>query len=435
MTDNTTHKSVDVLVIGGGPAGLGAAIAARDSGARVLIIERNDRTGGVLRQCIHDGFGVIEYGERLTGPEYAQRQVAALDGEPVPVMIGAHLHSLRQDGHGWRAEIITSLGIRSVRAAAVVMATGCRERTDRQIFLHGDRPAGIFTAGQAQRLINIDGVMPGREVVVLGSGDIGLIMARRFVLEGAHVQGVYEIQASPSGLARNVAQCLEDWEIPLHLRTTVTEVHGRDRVEAVTICPVDESGAPDLAAGTVVACDTLILSVGLIPENDIIADMGVRLDGSTGGPAVTQDRETELPGLYVCGNALHVYDLVDYVSECGRAAGAAAARRAAADAATARPHGHASAIPVRTSGIVKHLAPQLLDPTVNSPAVFFLRVAVPADRATLSVSCDGRTVCDRRLTYLRPPEMIRYQLSESAWASVRRRPGRITVAVESANGH
>jgi pyridine nucleotide-disulfide oxidoreductase len=231
----------------------------------------------------------------------------------------------------------------------------------------------------------------------------------------------------------------------LHLKTTVTEVHGRDRVEAVTVCPVDESGVPDPAAGTVVACDTLILSVGLIPENDIIAALGVQLEPSTGGPTVTQDRETEFPGLYVCGNALHVYDLVDYVSECGRSAGAAAARRAAGPGAAARGanlsgpppsrYGHASAIPVRTSGIVRHLAPQLLVPTIDPPPVFFLRVALPADHATLTVSSDGEAVCHRRLTYLRPPEMIRYELRENAWESIRRRPGQITVAVESTNGH
>ena len=362
VADYVDIEDVDVLIVGGGPAGLSAALAARDAGAQALVIEREDRLGGVLKQCIHDGFGVLEYGERLTGPEYAHRHVAALaDREihdpgtrdlAIPTMTGAYLHSLRRDGARWGIELITSRGIQSISSAAVVMATGCRERTDRQIYLHGDRPAGVFTAGQAQRFINVDGVMPGRNVVVLGSGDIGLIMARRFVLEGARVQGVYEIQPTVSGLARNVAQCLEDWNIPLHLRTTVTEVHGRDRVEAVTVCPVDESGVPDQRAATRVPCDTLILSVGLIPENDIIADLGLPLELSTGGPAVTQDRETRLPGLYVCGNALTVYDLVDYVSECGRAAGTAAARHAADErrAADSRPAVHSSAVPVRVSG-------------------------------------------------------------------------------------
>jgi len=434
---------VDVVVVGGGPAGLSAALAARDDGAAALVIEREDRLGGVLKQCIHDGFGVIQYGERLTGPEYAHRQVAAVTnrgarGQQIATMTGAYLHSLKRDGARWSIQIITSRGVQSIHCTALVMATGCRERTDRQIYLHGDRPAGIFTAGQAQRLINIDGVMPGRNVVVLGSGDIGLIMARRFVLEGARVQGVYEIQSFVSGLARNVAQCLEDWNIPLHLGATVTEVHGRNRVEAVTVCPVGETGIPDHSAAERIPCDTLILSVGLIPENDIIADLGLPLDPSTGGPIVTQQRGNQFPGLYVCGNALIVYDLVDYVSECGRAAGSAAARFAAAaaerHASGSMPPPHAAAEPVGASREISQMVPQLLDLTLDRPPVFFLRVKREMDRATLTVSRGDVQVASCRLTYLRPAEMVRYEVSENAWAALRRSTGPISVSVEAVCG-
>ena len=447
----------DVLVVGGGPAGLSAALAAHDAGADVLVIERGDRPGGVLNQCIHDGFGVIEYGERLTGPEYSHRQVAALreagdcgaNGRtdpgtsragPIRLMTGAYLHTMRREGSHWRLDVITANGVHSIDTASLVMATGCRERTDRQIYLHGDRPAGIFTAGQAQRLINIDGAMPGREIVILGSGDIGLIMARRLTLEGAHVRGVYEIQSAASGLARNVAQCLQDWNIPLHLHRTVTEVHGCDRVNAVTVCSVDDAGIPDRDSAVRIPCDTLLLSVGLIPENDVIADLGIRLEPATGGPAVTQARETEFAGIYVCGNALQVYDLVDYVSECGRASGLAAAahaRDSSEHAESPLTGGRSSARYARsarlqTAGIVGHVCPQLLDPTAQEPPVLFLRVTEAADAAVLTVSHAGRVLQSRRLSYLRPPQMVRYPMDAGAWAAVRENPSVTVVEVSRA---
>ena len=329
----------DVAVVGSGPAGLAAATAASRGGASVLVLEREERCGGILKQCIHDGFGVLRHGERLTGPEYVCRDIDTAVAHGVARRVNAFLHRMESGPKGWTLTVVSpSEGVQLFHVDRVVMATGCRERTDRQVFLQGDRPAGIFTAGQAQRLINIDGYLPGRRAVILGSGDIGLIIARRLTLEGADVVGVYEINDQPSGLPRNVAQCLEDYEIPLHLRTTVSAVHGRDRVEAVTICPVGKKGEVRHDHCYDVACDTLILSVGLIPENDMLVSLGVELDPHTHGPVVDQHRRTSLPGVYVCGNALTVYDLVDWVSECGTVAGrhaVGAAPRAASDGCTA----------------------------------------------------------------------------------------------------
>ena len=355
----------------------------------------------------------------------------------VPAFTGAFVHTLRDTGVGWQITLITpDEGVFAVDASSVVMATGCRERSDRQVLLHGERPAGIFTAGQAQRLINIDGVMPGREVVILGSGDIGLIMARRFTLEGARVRGVYEIQPAASGLARNVAQCLEDWEIPLHLGTTVTDVHGRDRVEAVTVCPVDGAGGPDRSQARDVRCDTLVISVGLIPENDILVDLGMTLDERTGGPAINQRRESEMPGLFVCGNAVAVYDLVDYVSECGRAAGRAAARHALDRPARGAPGGGnpQGDVPVTPGHGISGLIPQRLDPAVDAPPVLFFRVRRPVDRAVLRILRGELEMERRQLRYLRPPEMVRYQLGAEAWWAIRGSTDGVTVTVEAVDG-
>jgi NADPH-dependent 2,4-dienoyl-CoA reductase/sulfur reductase-like enzyme len=394
-----------------------------------MIVERDRRLGGVLGQCIHDGFGVLEFGERLTGPEYACRCVHEVKQLGIPVRTGAFVHTLEPAADGWDLSIITEAGISQVRSASVVMATGCRERTDRQVFLHGDRPAGIFTAGQAQRLINIDGAMPGRDVVVLGSGDIGLIMARRFTLEGAHVRGVFEIRSEPSGLARNVAQCLEDWDIPLHLETTVTEVHGRDRVSAVTVCDVRD-GQPDRTSAREVPCDTLVISVGLIPEDDMLVDLGLEIDPGTGAVPVSQNREAALPGLFVCGNASIVYDLVDYVAECGRAAGRAAAGFAAGGVCD----NPGRVVPMVCGANIAQLVPQRLRADDAQAPVLFVRTSRSADRGELVVTSNGQVLSRRQLRYQRTAEMIRHPLEPAAWEYARIDGGELVVSLEVRNG-
>ena len=323
------QDSWDVVVIGSGPAGLAAAASAAKNGAACCIIEREDRPGGILKQCIHDGFGLIRYNDRLTGPEYAWRELQEVERLGVPLFLSTYIDSVKRESTGFHMAGVSPKGTFSIESKTIVLATGCRERTARQIFLHGSRPAGVYTAGLAQYFINIQGYLPARKCVILGSGDIGLIMARRLVLEGAEVEGVYEIMAQPSGLPRNISQCLDDYHIPLHLSTTVTKVHGRERLIGVTTMRVDpqQQGIP--GTEEYIECDSLILSVGLIPENEIALELGAEIDPVTRGPAVDDAMMSSVPGLFSCGNALHVSDLVDYVSETGEKAGKAAAECAA----------------------------------------------------------------------------------------------------------
>lgn len=317
----------DVCVLGGGPAGLAAAISAADNGARTLIIEREAKLGGILKQCIHDGFGIVRFGERLTGPEYAGRFIKEMVKRDIDYITNAFATDAKRLPDGtFSFEVQSAQGVLNITCNAVVLACGCRERTSRQVFIHGDRPAGIFNAGTAQYFVNILGYMPTKRCVILGSGDIGMIMARRLTLEGAEVEGVYEIKDTPAGLARNVAQCLDDYNIPLHLSTTVTRVIGEKRVEAVEVAQVDEHMNPIEGTERIIPCDALILSVGLIPENEIAEKLGVELDPATKGAYVDQKLMTSVPGVFSCGNALHVNDLVDYVSQSGDIAGKFAAK-------------------------------------------------------------------------------------------------------------
>ena len=319
------EMNFDVTVIGGGPAGLAAALEAHKEGGKVLLIEREERLGGILKQCIHDGFGLVRYEEKLTGPEYAQRFIDAFEAAGITAMMNTFVTDISRTDEGeFTIKAICSGGVRTINTGTIIFATGCRERTARQVFIHGTRPAGIFTAGTAQHLINIKGQLPTRRCVILGSGDIGLIMARRLTLEGAEVEGVYEIQPEPSGLARNVQQCLIDYDIPLHLSHTVTRVFGRDRVEAVEICEVDGNKKPMPETARKVECDGLILSVGLIPENELAESVGVTVNKATGCPTCGENQMTDVPGVFACGNALRVFDLVDYVSASGEAAGRSA---------------------------------------------------------------------------------------------------------------
>ncbi|MGE5592566.1 MAG: NAD(P)/FAD-dependent oxidoreductase [Betaproteobacteria bacterium] len=323
----------DVAVIGGGPAGLAAAVAAKRGGVgRVVVIERDVRLGGILPQCIHTGFGVKWFGEELTGPEYAARFVGEADSAGVEFMLETMVLEVTPD---LRVVAVSHRdGLIVLECGAIILAMGCRERPRGALAIPGTRPAGIFTAGTAQRLVNIEGVLPGRRAVILGSGDVGLIMARRLTLEGVKVEAVVEIMTYPGGLARNIQQCLRDFGIPLYLGHTVSRIHGRDRLEGVSVAPVDDARVPIASKEWFIPCDTLLLSVGLIPENELSAACGIELDPAIGGPVVTDEMETSVPGIFACGNVVHVHDLVDHVTEDGMVAGVAAAARAAAGVVT-----------------------------------------------------------------------------------------------------
>ncbi len=313
-------QTYDIVIVGGGPAGLAAALAARENGvADILILEREDRLGGILNQCIHNGFGLHTFQEELTGPEYAARYIEKVEELQIPYKLQTMVLNIMPDKRV--AAMNREDGLFEVQAKAVILAMGCRERPRGALNIPGFRPAGIYTAGTAQRLVNIEGFLPGRKIVILGSGDIGLIMARRLTLEGARVQAVVEILPKSGGLQRNIVQCLEDFDIPLLLRHTVVDIKGRERVSGVTVSAVDEQGKPIPGTGQEYDCDTLLLSVGLIPENELTRELGARMDPATHGPVVNEKLETTIPGVFACGNVLHVHGLVDSVSEEAAEAG------------------------------------------------------------------------------------------------------------------
>ncbi|WP_312427283.1 NAD(P)/FAD-dependent oxidoreductase [Lacrimispora sp.] len=313
-------KEYDIVIIGGGPAGLAAAIAARDNGSEsILILERDKELGGILNQCIHNGFGLHTFKEELTGPEYAARFTELVEKHKIEYVLNTMVMEISPD------KVVTAMnredGLFDIQAKAIILAMGCRERSRGALNIPGYRPAGIFSAGTAQRLVNMEGYMPGREVVILGSGDIGLIMARRLTLEGAKVKVVAEIMPYSGGLKRNIVQCLDDYGIPLKLSHTVVEIRGKERLEGITLAAVDDRGKPIAGTEEEYSCDTLLLSVGLIPENELSGAMGVVLNPVTSGPIVNESLETNVQGVFACGNVLHVHDLVDFVSEEAAAAG------------------------------------------------------------------------------------------------------------------
>lgn len=315
----------DIVIIGGGPAGLAAAIAARDQGTRqILILERDKELGGILNQCIHNGFGLHTFKEELTGPEYAARFVAQAKERGIEYKLNTMVMDINQ------SKVVTAMnreeGLFEIQAKAVILAMGCRERSRGALNIPGYRPAGVFSAGTAQRLVNMEGYLPGREVVILGSGDIGLIMARRMTLEGAKVKVVAELMPYSGGLKRNIVQCLDDYGIPLKLSHTVVGIHGKERLEGITLAQVDSKGKPIPGTEEEYSCDTLLLSVGLIPENELSNGMGVAMNRITSGPVVNESLETSMEGVFACGNVLHVHDLVDFVSEEAAAAGRNAAK-------------------------------------------------------------------------------------------------------------
>lgn len=391
----------DVLVIGGGPAGLAAAIAAKKQGADVLLIERENRLGGILKQCIHDGFGLVRFQEKLSGPEYAERFIDEFHAQGIPAMTQTFVTNLEKTQTGFRATVVNRSGVTVIETASLIMATGCRERTAKQVFIHGTRPAGVYTAGTAQHFINLMGEMPTKRCVILGSGDIGLIMARRLTLEGAEVVGVYEVKPTPSGLTRNIHQCLHDYNIPLYLSHTVTRVFGQDRLTGVEIAEVDEKMHPIKGTEQRIDCDALILSVGLIPENELTERLGAEMDPRTKGPKCDASLMTSVPGLFSCGNALHVNDLVDYVSESGEIAGAGAAAFAKQQQETDR-----TTIPLKAGDKVLYIVPQALDLKVrNDKTIVYFRSREILDKSVFRIKSGDRVVYEKKFPFLRPPEM------------------------------
>jgi thioredoxin reductase len=401
----------DVIVIGGGPAGLAAAKSAADNGAKTLLIEREAALGGILKQCIHDGFGVTRYGEKLAGPEYAYREVRKLRSSRAEVSLLTFVTRIEKLDPGFAVTVVKPEGVFTYKSGKLILATGCRERTSKQVSIHGTNPTGVMTAGQCQYYINIMGLMPVRKCVILGSGDIGLIMARRITLEGGEVEGVYEAKSAPSGLARNIAQCLTDFSIPLHLSHTVTRVFGVDRLEAVEIAEVDAKMNPIEGTERIVKCDSLILSVGLIPENELAKTLGVPLSPVTKGPVVDQEFMTEIPGIYTCGNAMHVNDLADYVSESGEIAGKAAA--------TTKEE-KSGAVPVEIGAGFGYVVPEVVDFRKNvKDIIFYFRVKETLRNKMLRVYLDKEEILKRPFLTLRPPEMERLVLSLPRKGTVR----------------
>lgn len=399
----------DTVVIGGGPAGLSAAIAAQKKGAKVLLIEREARLGGILKQCIHDGFGLLRFGEKLSGPEYVERFEEEFYQLEIPYEVQTFVTDIQKSAEGFLITAVNKNGLQKYTTKTIVLATGCRERTAKQVFIHGTRPAGVFTAGAAQHFVNLLGEMPAKKCVILGSGDIGLIMARRLTLEGAEVEGVYEVKPEPSGLTRNIVQCLEDYNIPLHLSHTVSRVFGDDRLTAVEISEVDEKMKPIPGTERIVECDTLILSVGLIPENEMAENLGVTLDGHTRGPVCDNRFMTDVPGVFSCGNALHVNDLVDYVSESGELAGSAAAEYAGCEKSG---QSGSAQVELQIDGSLAYLVPQKLDFDAGiDDVVLYFRSRETLGRGTLCIDVDGKTVFEKEYRNLKPPEMERLKLN------------------------
>ena len=400
----------DLVIIGGGPAGLAAAAAARQAGCEdVLVIERDRILGGILNQCIHDGFGLHRFGEALTGPEYAQRYIDEIGDLNIETLLGTIVLSMDRERN---LTVSSRKGYTRIHAGAVVLAMGCRERTAGAISLPGTRPSGIYTAGAAQNFINLQNIMVGRRAVILGSGDIGLIMARRMTLEGAKVEAAFEILPYASGLPRNIQQCLNDYDIPLHLSTSVIEVHGKDRLTGVTVAEMNHF-QPVPGTERFVPCDTLLLSVGLIPENELSTGASVKMESRTSGAFVDDTFMTSIPGVFSCGNVLHVHDLVDHVSEEAALAGEFACRYLGEGTSQAD-----TPMVIEPKGGVRYVLPQQV--SGNSDFTLSLRVTEPSRDRAVWVRDGDRKVARKKLVRLHPAEMIRVKIKKDKLETARK---------------
>ena len=391
-----TNKMTDLVIIGGGPAGMSAAVAAYESGIRdIVILERDSALGGILQQCIHNGFGLHKFGEELTGPEYAWRYEQRVRELGIPVKLNTMVLDIGAD------KTVTATneenGVFTLKAKAIILAMGCRERSKGALNIPGTRPAGIYSAGTAQKLVNIKGLMVGKKVVILGSGDIGLIMARRMTLEGAKVEAVCELMPYSGGLARNIEQCLNDFNIPLKLSHTIVKIHGKDRVCGVTVAEVDENRKPIKETEEYIECDTILLSVGLIPENELSRSAGIELSRITSGAVVNQDRQTNREGIFACGNVLHVHDLVDFVSDEAEIAGKSAAEY------IKNGIGNTESIGLETDGKIRYTVPQCI--TAKKDVTVYFRVSDVFKNVKINVFSGDTLLMSKRKQKVAPGEM------------------------------